>query len=427
MKFINKNILLGLFVILCLTFSFCTTTDPAHLININSVNYLPNTIYPGDVVSLAINIEDIGTINYIKDLTVSYELDDAFTNVENSYFIDEIKPKMQKTAILKFKVNENTIAGYYPILLNFDYYRNGNKINETQELTIPITKTSKNILLTVSPKKINPGKESELQLTLTNSNNSTISNIEVSWYEENNLILPLGSDNIKSIKSIEGNTFETVYYNVATDPNLSPGIYTLKTTIKFNDSNGIKTQTSNIGIIIGGETDFDVSVEYEGNNEYSFSIANIGTNDAESTLIEIPEQTGIKTIGTNQAILGGIDRGDYTMATFTIINSNMTMQKIDPNNISKDENFRKLENKNNDLNIILYYTDTTGKRQTITKTVNLNNNTLTSNTNLKPQKNNNNWLFVIIGIIIIIFTSVIFTKREYIKTLIIKFKKRGFK
>ena len=87
------------------------------------------------------------------------------------------------------------------------------------------------------------------------------------------------------------------------------------------------------------------------NEEVSFSISNVGTVQANSVSVIIPKQSGWLIQGTNSVIIGNLNKGDYTVAGFN----------LKP----------KTTNDNENLNFEIVYTDTTGKRQTIKKTVNM--------------------------------------------------------
>ena len=101
--------------------------------------------------------------------------------------------------------------------------------------------------------------------------------------------------------------------------------------------------------IQNAQTDFDLVVQDSSSSGTSIGIANIGENTANSLIAKIPEQPNFRVTGTtNGQILGNLNAGDYTLATFQVTQTNP---------------------RNNTLEIELDYTDAIGIRRTIIKDV----------------------------------------------------------
>jgi len=258
--------------------------DYAFLAEVSSTSFLPATIHAGDTVSVAVNVHNKGATYSIEELKAELNLPEQFEAIEVNDNTDLIVAGATKTMILKFRVKENTLPGYYNVLLNLEYLRAGETVNQSENIAVPVSQTEKNIDVTVEPKVINPGKQTELIFTLKNIGGNAVSNIAFSWDETNDLILPLGSDNKRYVNLLQAGETTVVSYTVAADPNISTGIYPLNITMTFIDTNGTKTQSSQVGLIAGGGTDFEVSAEVS-SGQLSLSIANIGSNNAESVVV----------------------------------------------------------------------------------------------------------------------------------------------
>jgi hypothetical protein len=202
----------------------------------------------------------------------------------------------------------------------------------------------------VSPTSLVPGEKTKLEFKVENTGNMDLSNVIFSWEEKTGIILPIGSSNTKSIDSIDRGDSETFDFDVFTSASASPGLYELTLTIKSTDENGtlLPTEISNAGIIVGGQTDFDVSVSDVSSSGVVLSVANIGKNPANSVTVIIPEQSNFKVSGSSSSIIGNLGKGDYSVASFQI---------------------SSLTRSSSTLNIEIQYTDTIGVRQTLKKTV----------------------------------------------------------
>ncbi|VVB83783.1 Uncharacterised protein [uncultured archaeon] len=247
----------------------------------------------------------------------------------------------------------------------------------------------------VSPTSLTPGEQTELSFKIENTGNVDLDNIVFSWEEKTGSILPVGSSNTQSTDSLGEGDDEEFNFDVFTSASASPGLYGLTLTIKFNNDNGTAiTETSNVGIIVGGQTDFDISISDSSSTGTILSVANIGKNPAESVTIIIPEQSNFKTSGSSSSIIGNLDKGDYSVASFQLVSYSSSSS----------------------LNVEIQYTDTTGTRQTLTKTVEIPSSSLgtqvsaspsTSSTTGYAAKNTsqNSNTFLIIGFVV----SILFT------------------
>ena len=105
-------------------------------------------------------------------------------------------------------------------------------------------------------------------------------------------------------------------YKVRVDESAVSGVNTLK----FR-------QTSELGSSIIHEFDisieevqtaFDAVVQDNVDGEVSIALANIGQNDANAAIVKIPEQDGIRIVGTSGQMIGNLEQGDYTVVGFVL-------------------------------------------------------------------------------------------------------------
>ena len=224
---------------------------------------------------------------------------------------------------MKFKVKDSAPPGYYTIYLNLSYLRDGEIISQKKTIEVPVSIGQKNLVVDLNPKTISPGNQTNITYSITNNGLTPVSDVLLTWSESTGLVLPLGSDNRNFVSRINPGETVDVNYLVATDPNITTGIYPLEVTLSYSDSNGAQTQKSTIGIIAGGKTDFDVSSDYT-NSQLSFSIANVGSNNAAAVVVKISPQPGLNITGSNTVIIGALNKGDYSIANFTVSSASDT-------------------------------------------------------------------------------------------------------
>ena len=140
----------------------------------------------------------------------------------------------------------------------------------------------------VSPTSLIPGEKSGLSFKIENTGDEDLENIVFSWEEKSGNILPIGLSNKKSIEELDEGDDEDLDFEVFTSASAEPGLYELTLTLTYEKENGTATETSKAGIIVGGQTDFDISISDVSSSGIILSVANIGKNPANSVTIIIP-------------------------------------------------------------------------------------------------------------------------------------------
>jgi hypothetical protein len=134
------------------------------------------------------------------------------------------------------------------------------------------------------------------------------------------------------------------------------------------------------GIFVGGETDFDVSFSESDAGEISLSVANVGNNIAYSVKVSVPDQDGYKVSGSSSTIVGNLEKGDYTIASFDVTSSQGATGSegensgAPPGTAKASEEARNMtaaSAESNPLKVQIEYTDAKGERITVDKEVEL--------------------------------------------------------
>lgn len=353
-------------------------------IDIPKTSFTPSVIYAGDMVNLGVDILNRGSNSSITNIRAQLSIGDQFKEIKPVDSIDYLAPGETKTLTFQFQAKPGTASGYYTLTLTITYMRDNDSLQQTQLIFLSVSKVEKNLDITINPNVVNPGKPTQVVFTLKNVGNTPVSNISFSWTEKNNLVLPLGSDNKRYVNVLEANEAVDVSYTLAADPNITPGIYSLDISTTFNDVNAKRTLASQVGLIIGGTTEFEVSAETLSTGQLSVSIANIGSNNASAVVAKIPNQQGITISGSSTAILGSLNKGDFTLANFqaqtAFTGQGAAAGMRDFNRASQTTPQAGDSTAGRSLLIEIDYTDTTGQRQSVQKTVQLSTTQSSSTT-----------------------------------------------
>jgi len=293
--------------------------------SISLINQDPDPATAGDIIELRLGIENLGGIaanNLVVELVPEYpfELVPGGKNVQK---IDTMAAYQgeKNMKILKYnmRVNKDASAGAYS--LKVQYYEEGlNVIPLVKSLPVEVRSRENAEVIHIDKTNLVPGKQSSLKFSINNVGSSPLRDLSFDWENTDGIILPVGSDNTRYIKYIDIGESVDIEYQVIADSNAAAGLYKLNLHLSYSSSSDSSTTTISTiaGVYVGGETDFDVSFSESSSGQVSFSIANIGSNPANSVSIIVPEQRNWKVSGSNSMIIGNLNKGDYTVASFKL-------------------------------------------------------------------------------------------------------------
>jgi hypothetical protein len=268
-----------------------------------------------------------------------------------------------------------------------------------------------------------PGKITPLKFTINNVGSTPLKDLTFQWENEDDIILPVGSDNTKYLDYIDVGESAELKFDVIASTNADPDLYKLDLALTYDDplsgeENRIATKA---GVYVGGATDFDVAFSGESSGEYSFSIANIGSVSATSVTVKIPQQSAWRVSGSDSVIIGNLNEGDYTVASFTLQSSARQNNMTRPMQQGSQDSSLKIE---------IAYTDSRGNRKTVTKEVALKSSSASAaalaqngSSRFSRQQaspfatiwNNYKWYIVIAAVLLIVIAIRSKYKKEKIK------------
>jgi hypothetical protein len=378
----------------------------------NITNQNPNPAHPGEPVELTCIVQNAGS-NNLKDITVSVRPHTGstfypFSQLDNQPLTQSISylnamQNRNDAASLKFDLAVDSSASvgtyYIDVVTTAKEDDNaGNVISTITTLAIDIKGKEYAQVVTVNTANIDIGKVEPLEFNITNTGSSALQNMVVSWTDPKSVIFPVYSDNTKYIKHLDANQTVTVNYYVMSDVSATPGLYNLNINLTFEDYNSqAQTIKTIAGLFVGGPTDFDVSYSESSQGQVSIAVANIGNNVADAVKVSIPTQTGYSIGGSPSTIIGNLEKGDYTIASFNVSSSST--------------------NTSSPLKLEISYTDPQGNRLTEDKEVTVpSNSTLAGSTKSTRTTSNNNLIYAVVSVIVIIVGIYIYRKRKQNKS-----------
>jgi hypothetical protein len=357
--------------------SAATYVDSAGL-SVDVMSQTPNPARPGESVELTLSVQNYGNED-LKNIVITAQPEYPFSKVDGeslsrsiSYLNARQDDDDAATVKLKLKVASDAPAGTYELdIVTTD----STGTNKTTTLDIEVRGKEYAQIVTISKASIDFATEEQLDFVVTNTGSSPLKNMKISWADSTGTILPVYSDNTKYISYLASNESVTVSYIVMADVNADPGLYQLDITLEVEDyDSNVSTISTTAGLFVGGGTDFDVAFSDNSDGEMSFSIANVGNNEAYSVKVSIPEQDGYSVSGSSSTIVGNLEKGDYTIASFPVSQQGfggtpVTAGAGPDGNAAAASASSANASTSNDLKVLIEYTDSAGQRNTVEKSV----------------------------------------------------------
>lgn len=347
------------------------------VLSISLANYDPDPAIAGGTVEIRIGVENIGgttASNLMLEIVPSYpfELVSGESAVQSIGIIPGYQvDSTQNIKIVKYRmqINKDAPAGSYE--LKVKYYEQGSGDVIQKSLSLDVKSRESAEVIHIDKTALVPGKQSSLKFTINNVGNSPLRDLTFNWENEDNIILPVGSDNTRYMRYIDIGEGAGLEYQVIADTNANPGLYKLNLYLTYkNTINGTEKKISTIaGVYVGGGTDFDIAFSESANSETSFSVANIGSNPAYSVSVAIPEQRGWRVSGSNSVIIGNLNKGDYTVASFKLSSTGTTTSQNRTASNTAIQSMQRSMNSSDTVLMQIAYTDTMGERKVVGKEV----------------------------------------------------------
>ncbi len=366
-----------------------TGTSQSQIVIVSFVNQIPDPGRAGELMEIRLRVENKGgqeVNDYQMELVPKYPFL-ALAGEQYVQTIDKLSAYQQgdNAVILKYKVmiDKNAVNGANAIGIRQGKKGSTSLSSVTQSFNVDIRGVQFAQIIYVDKAILQPGKETKLNFTVTNIGNAPLQDLIFSWREPNGAILPVYSDDTKYVKHLDAGESAQLQYSVVADVNTAPGLYKLDLSLKFDTGNGTATQINTVaGVLIGGETDFDVSFSESSAGQTTLSVANTGNTPATSVTVSIPPQDNFRVTGSASSIIGNLDKGDYTVVSFQIVSAssfgNFTRGTNQRNgNTASGQQAPPTQNSQatsqngarNNLLVRIDYTDTTGARRSIEKSV----------------------------------------------------------
>jgi hypothetical protein len=391
--------LIAMFYVLILPLNVVSANTGAD-VRINLINQDPDPVGPSSYVDVRFRLENYGN-QPVNNLLFKI-LPKAPLSLDNPSEAEKQLGGLQglqydeEGIIVKYRlrVSQDAIEGQVPIDVA---YKEGNDESWRERGPFYINIESSNKVLSVDnyetdPERFKAGKEGKITVRLSNIADADLKDIKVKL-STNAKILPIGNTDEKIVKTLRRAESTEVEFNVIIDSSAATGVYSLPVNITYKDFKNVQYSRSNLlSVLVDNKPEILVNLD---NTEIrkagekgsiTVSISNSGVSEIKFLSYRLVENEDYKILDTPFSYIGNIDSDDFETVDSEIF-------------INED-----VENVN--LKIELNYKDSFNEDYTVFKEIPLK---IYSKEDLikygyeVPEQKNTTVLFVVIGVILMIY------------------------
>jgi hypothetical protein len=299
---------------------------------VDDMTFNPSLIYPGDEVTMNVNLRNRGSSVSIENVEARLDLTGAFEPITDTVFSEGILPSSIQTFVFRFKINEMTLPGTYQIPLELTYSKGTLRETEHYNLLIEVQGYHSIDIKNINLSSVSPhiGDTVTLSAIIENKGSLEARDVSVqltSTTGEFGAIVPLTETTVY-LDNIMPHSVQNVSFDLLLSEQVEPGVYNFLLAANALDLE--TAETENVSIEVKGRpnlilTGIDFSIETRTKDKKilqgdSFSLSvqldNIGTEDAKAVEIILEVDEGIT--GLKESYVGNIEADDSGAAIFDL-------------------------------------------------------------------------------------------------------------
>lgn len=317
----KKLVLIALLTVFSsMVFAQGASTD----LQLNITNTEPTPLQAGQYADIWVRVTNTGSAE-ANDARV--ELVEEFPfhtdNRKSSWNLGELGSGERYQFRAKVRVDENAVFGENDLKFRVSSGNQDTSVTETVPLEVRTDDRSLVISSLNFPERVQPGSSSEMNITLSNQDNSRFRNIDVSLDVSEIPVAPRETSR-KRIASVGENGSEKVSFMLDVDGDAENQLYKMPITIEYENQAGESFKvTETTGINVGGYPEINVDVDSsdirtEGRGTVTLRIINKGEGEARFAEIQLEETGQYEILSEDSIYLGSMIADDYQTAEFDL-------------------------------------------------------------------------------------------------------------
>ncbi|MBS3139056.1 COG1361 S-layer family protein [Candidatus Woesearchaeota archaeon] len=298
---------------------------------VNLLNQEPDSVEPGEIVTLKFQIQNNGTAttdDVLVELLPSYPL--SIYDSKNIINIGKLRAGLSGSDALivefKLKVDENAVEKEELVDVRVTY---GTFVRTYEDFPVDIQTRDVELVVRgihTEPELVSPGEDFKLKLTLSNNADSLLRNVNVKLNLSATVpFVPTQSTAEEYVYQINSNTQRAVTFEVTALPDADGGLYKIPLKITYVDEQGKSFEKEDfIGLKITSKPDLLLTVDQTTINAenrqgtVTLKIVNRGLTDLKLVSAILKSSDDYEIVSSPEIYVGNIDSDDFETVDFVV-------------------------------------------------------------------------------------------------------------
>ena len=298
---------------------------------VNLLNQEPDSVEPGEIVTLKFQIQNNGTAttdDVLVELLPSYPL--SIYDSKNIINIGKLRAGLSGSDALivefKLKVDENAVEKEELVDVRVTY---GTFVRTYEDFPVDIQTRDVELVvrgIRTEPELVSPGEDFKLKLTLSNNADSLLRNVNVKLNLSATVpFVPTQSTAEEYVYQINSNTQRAVTFEVTALPDADGGLYKIPLKITYVDEQGKSFEKEDfIGLKITSKPDLLLTVDQTTINAenrqgtVTLKIVNRGLTDLKLVSAILKSSDDYEIVSSPEIYVGNIDSDDFETVDFVV-------------------------------------------------------------------------------------------------------------
>ena len=324
----GKVILVSLILILCTMGVQARETvfSVQQELRIDLVRIDPSPLVPGGSSEVLLEVKNLKDVPFYNS---RFSLTDEFPVYIDS---DPVTiPVMQpgETKELRFRIHADPAAqeGSFKTTLQYDVKEL--KIVATARINVTVKK-SKTLIATgvvTDPERGEPGSEMKVKLTLKNTADSDLKDVNVRLDFSNASLpfAPLAATSERVVKLLRVGEEQTVEFLLLVSPDAGLNVYRLPVSVRFFDDLGKEfTSQDVLGIVVDAVPEYSLALEQTDlftsgeRGKVAVTLSNVGVADMKFVALTLLEGEGYSILSKKNVYVGNLESDDFETEDFDV-------------------------------------------------------------------------------------------------------------
>ena len=331
----GRNLIIPFMVSIFLIMSIVPAANAYTALSVTS-QLVPSTLAPGESGNMVLTISNGGT-DYARNIKLTISSHSDITFEQRTFSLDTLAASSSKQVSVPLTIHPDMTKGATSIFMTITYSEGAASTTSTYSTSVSLSVSQRSLIqiegILWSDSLIQPGDNINATVLLKNVGSSNVNDMTVQFGDTTMPFVAADGDLEDYVGSIPSKQTSEAMFSILVNKDANTEAYSVPLTLSYYDESGTAhTDTKYVGMKISGVPDFVVTLEddssvYSGTNgDMTISISNRGTATASFLTLKFDSDLDVTP---KEYYVGNLDPDDYETITLNIDLSAVSSGKKD--------------------------------------------------------------------------------------------------